>query len=320
MNARLKTLLICAAAVALPAPLFAQDLTPSGERILSDPTYLPLGGQIYGDTGFQYQDTGVTASNGSNTRNDEEVISQDLEYGLTNDITLEASDTYAWDGIKVTPGTGAPYERNSFGFTDPSFGVTWRALDERNRQPVDLDFSVSYAPNIISAANATPFSQGNVARGGDALDLRAALGWETRPFTVQGYVQDTRFGNATAGVIDGQVDTAAYWQPAIGISTQTRIGPRLSVNVNGSYAFRETESQYVTVGAGYPEFETVGDDGVLGAAVNYHFIPNRLVGSLGYQHTFYGEADVAYPFTPAADISRQRDGNGLTAQVRYVFP
>ena len=41
-------------ASALPTPLLAQDLTPTGERILSDPTYLPYQAQVYGASSFQF--------------------------------------------------------------------------------------------------------------------------------------------------------------------------------------------------------------------------------------------------------------------------
>ena len=59
MNKRsaVRLTLAAAAAVAIPICALAQDFTPIGDRIVSDPAYLPLHGQFFGDTGYAYHRT-----------------------------------------------------------------------------------------------------------------------------------------------------------------------------------------------------------------------------------------------------------------------
>jgi hypothetical protein len=304
--------------LALPAPLLAQDLTPSGDRILSDPTYLPLQGQVEGDSSYQYQ--GVTSTNshatsGSNTIN---TLSQSLDYGLNDDVTVDVTENYSWSHAHSIPATGGGVYTSADGFSDPSFGLTWRALDQRHQQPLDLDFGVAYAPNAIQATGATATETGTRASGGDALTLHTALGWETKAVTLQGYFNEERVGNTTVFGPMGFVATQSRWQPEIGIHTQARFTPQLSVNANAGYSFAQDADAFNTAD-GVPSTHEFGDYGTVGAAVNYHFIPNKLVGSLGYTHTFYGQTSTTYPLNPTFDVSEQRSGDALTAAMRYVF-
>ena len=69
------------------------DFTPDAQRIISDPMYLPLGGQLYGDTGYTYATAGRDAFDATGTQTlhanvSTDTVSQQLQYGLTDDIAL----------------------------------------------------------------------------------------------------------------------------------------------------------------------------------------------------------------------------------------
>jgi hypothetical protein len=319
----LKLIPVMVAAVA-PLPALAQDLSASGDRIVSDPTYLPLQGQLYGASAYGYGSTSSTATNiadGSKTpsKTTSNTLSQTLEYGLTNDLTLEVTDDYGWTHEVVSP-TGKPSrDLSSNGFSDPSFGATWRVLDQRDHAPVDIDLSAAYAPDIVSAQLASPSDDGSIARGGDALRLSGAVGWESRQLTVQGYFTGAHYGAATVFDPQGaELSRSGFWQPTIGLRTQARFTDRFSLNVDGAYNFGRTTSGVSSVIAG-PDQTDTGDYGSVGATLNYHFIPNRLVGSLGYTHTFYGATNVSYQLDPAADYTLDRSSDSLAVGLKYVF-
>src|SRR5436853_420656 len=94
-------MLCCFVAAAAPACVSAQDFTPTGDRIISDPTYLPLKGQAYGETGYGYAETdgslfdatGANTANTSNTLND---VTQRLAYGVTDALSVRAAISYGW--------------------------------------------------------------------------------------------------------------------------------------------------------------------------------------------------------------------------------
>jgi hypothetical protein len=304
--------------LALPAPLLAQDLTSSGERIVSDPTYLPLKGQVEGETIYEYQSSSSTTSGGGAGSFTASTLSQEFEYGLLDDLTIGVNDDYGWVGNHTVSPTGRSSSAPANGFADPTFGVTWRVLDQRRQQPLDLDLGVAYAPNLIRAIAPTPTQEGNFTGGGDDLTLHAALGWETKSLTLQGYFNESLFGNTKVYEPKGYSAAESRWQPVIGLNTQMRFTPRLSVNVDGSYTFQGTANVFDTAN-GVSSVHDTGNYGIVGASVNYHFILNKLVGSLGYNHTFYGQTNVVYPLHPAADLSEQRASDALTAAMSYVF-
>lgn len=327
MSSRLLTWLPIAAALAVPAPLLAQDWTPTGERILSDPTYLPLHGQLYGESGYNYDSTSSTQYDASGAslsiHSDSNVLNQYFEYGVTNDLSVNIGDTYSWTNRNYATSTGGSYQLNANGFDNPTFGVTFRALDQLNRQPLDVDLSASYAPNFIGARTASIYGNGNEAPGGDVLNLKLAIARETRFFTVQGYFDATYLGQTSSyNALGDSFSTSSYWQPRIGIGTQTRFNDRISLNVFGEYDFAEHYNQLTSAdiasGRG-PAYVDRGDFGDIGAALNYHFIPNRLVGSVVYSHTFYSPIDASYVLSPADNYSVQRSGNTIGGELRYVF-
>jgi hypothetical protein len=114
------------------------------------------------------------------------------------------------------------------------------------------------------------------------------------------------------------IHTSGFWAPTLGLATQTRITPRLSVNVNGDYTFNGSPN-VLNEDNGVFYQSNRGNYGDLGVAVNYHFIPNRVVGSLGYTHTFFGQTDNIFPVDPDRDAALTRASDTFGATVRYVF-
>jgi hypothetical protein len=302
--------------VALPAPLSAQSLTPSGERVLSDPTYLPLHGRFEGETIYQYADS--TETLGSSRDENSNVLSQRLEYGIIDDLTVFAQGDYGWSRETVNPISGSRHFLSSNGFSDPTFGVVWRALDQRRQKPVDLDFLVSYAPSVIRATSASRSQTGTATGGSDVLILRAALGWATRLLTIQGYFEDQRNGSAAVAEPVGYENIQSRWQPEVGVVAQRWLTQRVSVRVEGSYGFQATAEEFDT-SSRVASVHGLGDSGVAGAGLYYLIIPNKLVGSFEYSHTFYGRIYVDYRADPARDMIGRRSADGLIAVMRYAF-
>ncbi len=314
---KLRALTAAMGLVALPAPLPAQSVAASGERVLSDPTFLPLQGQFEGESGYQHQSSDLTESTGLRRREAIDTLTQQFEYGVIDDVTLVAKAEYTWTHYDVSS-SGERYSLTADGFADPSFAVIWRALDQRHRQPLDLDLSVSYAPSVIGAAAAGRSRTGTTASGADVLSLRGALGWESRSLTVQAYFEGSRIGSATVAETSGQEDIQSRWEPKIGAVTQVWFTPRLSVRLEGAYEFQSTVNEFATAG-GAPSVHRFGDEATVGAEVNYQIIVNRLVGAIEYSHVFYGTTDIDYPLAAATDVSEQHSVDGVAVVLRYAF-
>src|SRR4051794_18093800 len=110
----MRCLLLCCFVAAAPACALAQDSTPTADRIISDPTYLPLKGQVYGETGYGYAETdgslfdgaGANTATTSNNLND---LTQRLAYGITDALSVRASIGYGW---------GSDHRATALGTTD----------------------------------------------------------------------------------------------------------------------------------------------------------------------------------------------------------
>lgn len=311
-----------AAAVVMPLCAQAQDWTPSGERILSDPTYLPLQGQFFGDTAYGYErgDGDIfdaTGAHAATTRHTQNTIRQNFAYGLTDALSLNLGIGYGFAGHNRVESANGLTTNDQSGWEDPTLGATYRLLDQRNH-PVSLDIMGEYSPDVFQSRNATPSRDGTLARGGSETDLGVGLGRETRIFTIRGVFFDKYFGasstfNPNSG---GTAQTASYWVPSVGVQTQTRFTNRLSANVGADYNFNG--SPRVVSAAGAPHIAQLGDYQTVNVSLNYHFIPNRLVGSVNYHHTFQDRTDEVFA-DPTLDFSRERSSDGVGAELRYVF-
>lgn len=311
----------------LPALASAQDAAPTAAavapgRIVSDPTYLPLAGQIYGQTHYTYGEVnGATfdAAGGQSAKNHSRLNTYDqtVAFGITDDISVRGGIAYAFGTDRRVTSAGS-FDTARNGFENPTFGATWRALDQR-RAPVSFDLFGDWAPDIYSSRISTGTRDGTVASGGAAADVGAALGHQTRMFTIRGVFTERYQGRINAYNPNSGLTTevGSYWTPSVGVQTQTRFTPRLSANIGYDYVFQKRSQDQQTV-AGLAYVNHIGDTQTVNAAINYHLVPNRLVGSIGYYHTFYDGRREAFA-DPTNDILQNRSGDAVTATLRYVF-
>ena len=313
---------IILATVAAPFVVSAQDFTPTADRILSDPTYLPAQGQIYGQTAYGY---GVGTSNTTNavgngfSRAWTDGYSQQLDYGVTNRLSVDLGFDYDTIHSRNISSAGDVSEGGRQGFTDPTLGVTYRLFDQANH-PFSLDLKGAYSPDLLPLKTAAGSGDGTVAAGGATGNIGVAVGREMKSFTVQAslggaWVGPSDLRDMTSG---DTIHTSGSWVPTFGLATQARLTPRLSVNVDGVYNIEAAPSVVNQTTAVAYQLNR-GDVADLGMAVNYHFIPNRVVGSLTYNHTFYGQTDSVFPGLPDRDSFVDRAANTFGAKVQYVF-
>jgi hypothetical protein len=317
--------LSAAAALMFPLAAAAYDFTPITDRILSDPAFLPLRGQVYGESSYDYSDTqsqnfNAGGANLSSTGRSLNTLRQTLAFGVTDRLSFDVSEAYGFSGNGTITTPGGVRSNGQSGWEDPSFGLTYRLIDQKE-QPFILDFFGHYSPDAFSSRVAIDGQDATVARGGDSADFGLAIARETRFFTIRGSVTANYYGSSTqqtASFVRGFANTSSYWAPSLGLQTQTRLTDRLSANVNASYTFNGSP----TVSNNLPYLfhtEDIGDTADVGVSLNYHLIPNKLVGSVNYIHTFRDHTNVIYPDDVALNGYHWGTTNDVGVSLRYLF-
>jgi len=317
--------LSAAAALMIPLAAAAQDFTPISDRILSDPTYLPLRGQFYGESSYDYSDNqsqnfqagGANLSSTSRTLN---TLRQTFAYGVTDRLSLNVSEAYGFSGGSTVTTPLRVTSTNVSGWVDPTIGLTYRLIDQKE-QPFMLDFLAHYSPDAFSSKASIDGEDATVARGGSTTDFGLAIARETRFFTIRGSVTATYYGTSTeltASPARGVATTGSYWAPSLGVQTQTRFTDRLSANVNAAYTFNGDPNVRNFI----PDLfhhEDLGNTADVGVSLNYHLIPNKLVGSVNYNHTFADHTNLNYPEDVVLDTYHWGSTNDVGVSLRYVF-
>lgn len=325
MMHRLPTLAIVFAC--LPVAAFAQlvDLTPYSGRILSDPEYLPLTGQIYGTTAYTHGWIGGNSMNGAGNQSSFTVntntLDQFLAYGVTDDLSVHATIQYAPENYReIDYANGNRFYSENSGFSDPAFGATWRVLDQ-NAFPANFDLFGSYTPDWVSAHTATAVQDGTVARGGDSGLVGAAVGVVTNGFTVKGAFDANFIGQSS--VLDlgnGDVmQTASHTNFDLSLQTQTRLTDLFSVNAGLSHTFA-SNANITNATTGAPRSSEPSDVTALQLALNYNFVPNAFVISGTYEHDFYGDSATLYPNPLANTETLNKHGDILGVKLFYATP
>jgi hypothetical protein len=312
----------------LPLGARALDLTPDASRVLSDPSYLPLGGRLFGSTQFNFNQLGSNTANYqgaplSSNSTLTTTLNQLFEFGVTDELSLRVSGVYQVQGITNTSSSGASTVTTSTGFGDPNFAATWRFLDEKDR-PFNWDLIGVYAPNLISAQNPSTDQFGSVARGGAVASLGTALSYKTKGFTAYGHFLATYFDSRDILNPTTSITTTyeASWQYAFDVTTQTRLGGGWSLNAGVSQTYVDNADASFTNASG-KLFQFTGQPGgltMLTASLNYQVTAGGFVASLLYSHDFYGDSGNDFATLPKSDTTtsgKQSDIYG--AMVRYVF-
>jgi len=320
-------LVLAAAGAAISTQAFAQEMGSDSTRIISDPLYLPLAGQIYGESTYTYGSTSQDVFDATGTRTDTTDIhlnqlSQSILYGLTDDLAVSFDWAYDISRDATRHPVGASdVTRSSSGWTDPTFGLTYRVMDQRY-SPLTLDLHASYSPDAFPAKSATSDEEGTVARGGQAIDFGATLGHEGPMFTVAAKFDAIWLGsrdvlNQNSGDIS---QTDSQWNYRFGLDSQTRFSDALSLNVGAGHTFTNTATVFNQT-SGLEHFSSGGDVTDVNAALNYQIVPNTVVASLEYQHNFYQNTRNLFPTSPTDNNSvRNKDEDLVGVTMRYVMP
>ncbi len=312
----------------LPIGVQAFDFTPDASRVVSDPSYLPLGGQLYGSTEYTYGNTGSNTDNSlgalkSSNSTLSNTVNQALEYGLTSDFALRVSDSYEWPSSTTSYPDGTIMVTHSDGFIDPTFEAIWRALDQKDHA-MNWDLLVTYAPNLFNAQSADPTENGTVARGGDTETFGTAISQKLKDFTF--YFEGTMTYLDNRSVFNpGNNITTNYdpsWQYYIDASTQMRFSRQWSLNLSYSETFNDNVSASYVNSRGnlISSISQPGEVFVFTAALNFHAVPNRCVLSFIYNHYFYD--GVSYTNDTVPSNSTFTNGKGedvFNGELRYVF-
>jgi len=311
--------LLAAAIVAFPLQAFAQPMwgPPMGDsslRILSDPAYLPFAGQIVGYSVYRYHqqsgdvfDTTTGAPDYSFHTITNELV-QTFQYGLTDDLAFDASIGYdpTQKRNEVFP-DGSVDVLQSNGFTDPTFGVTWRALDEAHA-PLNLDFSASYQPDVFNSKSSSPTEDGTIARGGQSAHFGGAVSEVMPQFTVQGFADANYFGGSSTDnlINDTVIKHDSYWNYDLGLATQTRIIDQFSINAGVSHTFNPNFN-VLNITNGNASISAPGDVTTLNAGLNYHIIPNTFVVGVTYAYNMHDASQNTYLAEATADTTTRNN-------------
>jgi hypothetical protein len=313
----------CVLSFSMPA-----SADPVTGRYLSDPAYLPLAGQIDGSTAFTVGDAhsrtydstnALIASIGEHT----DQFSQMLEYGITDDLSIQANLDYdAFDKRNRMPVGGPGAALYNSGISDPSFGITWRALDQMSGpSPVNLDLFGSYSPDWVDNVQAASGVTGTEGRGGQEGRVGAAVSHVWDAFTLYGSASVNFIGDRDISnpAIHARSFGDNYTNWTIDASSQYRFTDQFSVNAGIGETFGANNS--VMNGAtGTDRFNDVADNTSLHASLNYAVIPDTLVAQATYTHNDYGASHVEFPATPASDVTtRDHDENIWGVKLDYAF-
>lgn len=301
---------------------------PISSRILSDPLYLPLAGKIYGTTSYTFTrsdgdvfNSGLPGSSSSFT-GDGNVLSQFLAFGATDELSLHARISHAWNDIdRAFFSSGAMSSAHAEGFTNPTFGLTYRLLDQAYQMPVDLDLSLDYTPDLVALQSAGPGRDGTEGAGRDRTDFTLRLGREMRAFTIAGSLTASYLGaqNYVALANNNNFTQESGWTYRLGVDTQTRLTDQWSLDGRISYAFADDlNGQNQTLALPFRNKTANGLD--VGAGVNYALIPGNLVTGLTYDYQDFTNNALNYETLGTTIETRNHDAHVVGVNLRYAFP
>lgn len=327
--ARFATALLIAALAPLAAQAQMLDLTPDPLRFLSDPAFLPVADQFDGTTGYTYTETrgtsfdDVTGAERFQLHRWANQFAQSIAFGITDDLSLNASISYEpFDEAKHELNGTSVIAAKQSGWTDPFFGVTWRAVDQA-QAPLNLDFFGSYSPDLIGARTGTADEDASAGRGGQAGRVGAAVSEVMRGFTIYGSFFADLLGQRTVDNSNNgsKAITDSHTNYTLALQTQTRFTEALSLNAGVDHVWASNASVFQT-GTGLSHLLEPGDSTNVDAAINYHVVPNRLVASLTYEHDFLDPQHTV--FAPAAGLDnntlKDRSADLYGAKLSYALP
>jgi len=314
-------------------------LTQSGHALAQDALgyRAPLGSVNYitnqGDI-VSYSSFGVTGSSSdhfndlglqtSKSKTTSLSWGETLGYGVTNDLEIIFKDNYSANSSTSYAASGSSSSSNSSGFADPTFSILWRAVNQGPAYPLSLDLTASYAPDILDAKDASSVADGTIARGGSVFNGTAAVSHVSGPDIF--YLAITATNSSDRDILVQPAvgpynqTSSAFWQYNINAAYQHYFDDKLSVI--GGVQYYSSDS-YVLTNQGGNNLSYNRTDGAQWrpyATLNYAFVPNKIVGSLNYTHTFDANSSSYAPADPLKSSS-MRDGqsDAVTGTLRLLF-
>jgi len=323
----------CLLAVLVASPAFAIsfDMTPDPTRDLADPTYLPTAGQITGGTRYSYsyaRNTSNSAATGATTskvKSYSQTTNQKLGYGITDWLTLRAEINYTNMNKRDINNLTSMRIRNADGFSNPSFGATWRVLDQRNTSPVSLDVFADYSPDMIKLEQAgngpgNGTVNGSVARGGPVTSFGSQVSYRMKSFTVAASAGAIYFGDREIEV-QGDINHFSEddaWAGTTALRTQTRFTDDISFDLGARYTII-ADSTTTNLRTGVEATKDSNGTAVFSTGLNYDVVPNRLVLGLTYDYNLIGESYANFA-NPALTTRTTTDTSStFGVNLRYNF-
>jgi outer membrane protein OmpA-like peptidoglycan-associated protein len=330
--------------LALHAPAMAADWQGDATRILGAPGYLPYAGQL--EESFTY----TYSANLYDFRNDdalhpseydrsENAFLPELTYGITDDISVFADlgwgnsrnvehytgerlvqlHPFQFPGFKLVP-FPATQSFHALGADDPQFGVTWRAIDQRNA-PVSVDVTGAYSPDIFRARSAQIGQNGSFATGGQSGSIEAAVTRDMHLLTLRAYgtfaYEGRRNESADFGTED--VRSAAHAAYTVGLQSEVRVLPFLAVNA-GVSATKATQFDRPILASYGTTPVTIKPGGTISPYVGVVLpvVPQHFVTQFLYQHDFVGDQKQAYAYGEVDHFYKQ-SSNEFIVRVLFAF-
>lgn len=325
-NMKISGILLAAACMALATvPAVAMDLERDAGRILTDPNYLPLAGQIWGSTEFEHLFGQGNIVNGAGVKtgsfhSDINNWEQRLGYGILDDLAVEIKINYQPGSTrKITYTNGQSLTRNTNGVSDPTIGLTYRVLDQE-RWPVTLDIFASYTPDAFKSTAASMFQSGTIARGGASETAGLAIAEETQDITVRGFARANFMGASQTDKPDVGVTVkqTSYTNFDAGLQTQTRLSRHFSLNVDLVYTIADN-STLTNTSNGNRFLSHPGNSEYAEAAFNCALLPEKLVGTIFYRYT-RSEKSLTIRQIPANNTGvNDRNANVIGGKLSYEF-
>ena len=285
----------------------ASAMVEDNSRVVTDPFYMPKAGGMLSETDLfatqresEFENTAGVKTNDVETTNT--VLGETFHYGISDNFAVRFGLAYSFGAdTDNTPVGGTVSTSSSDGLYDPVLGATFRVMDQ-DMQGMNFDVLTDLHINVedseSSSTSATGVKyDGTVNNGGHAIDLGVRVGkkFDTMSFAgVAGinYYMDYEYSSANpASTWTAEGDAYNDWY--VGLQTQFRFAPQVSMNADLLYTIAGDLSEETSVGGvvGQNEEYSGGNALTLGLQGNYHLVPDQFVLSLYYSYSMIDDTD-----------------------------
>jgi hypothetical protein len=307
-----RTISCCLLLAAAASPASADPWELTNDRILGDPSFLPLAGEVEGYFQYSYEARTYHSNDGFPPESADQsfnTFTPFLSYGVTDRLSAGVQLPFGNERIngsftttEFVPNTNAGFfnfgsfvtvrqrfSERSVGAADPTFQLAWRAI-EQGSSPVNLDLMAFYLPNIFQARTSVG-QTGSIASGGQSGGFEAAASREMEALTVRAYAELTLVGPQHLHA-EPQVQSVYYGGRevyAVGLQSETRVVPWLAVNagVEAAISTNFDQTSGTRNGPGVRVIEGGQIDPYVGLVIP--LLGGRAAGEFLYQHDFIGD-------------------------------